>query len=163
MKNVVSLKPVTFNTSTVLQLSAEQASKRSSNLRKMEDGDDLYEVTGQVMFKVGEQFGIESEQVTKSMAQIIEAIEDEPDDQDLIDLTAPEIKKKLPTLSDDELQALKESEEGGKKRVGLLNAIAKEQQTRTKECAADVSNDDEASDGDLDDAAPDADITTDSE
>lgn len=68
-KCIVTAKSVSFGPGHRLQLSKAQASIRSHNLNQI-DGN-IYEVTNQVEFKGGEEFGFDGE-VPKALMQMVE-------------------------------------------------------------------------------------------
>lgn len=65
METIIVDKPITFNVGAKLRLSIQQVAARPLSLAPVKGEEDVYHVMSRVVFKRGEEIGIEEDSVTK--------------------------------------------------------------------------------------------------
>lgn len=65
METIIVDKPITFNKGAKLRLSIQQVAARPLQLAPVQGEEDVYHVLGRVVFKRGEEIGIEENSVKK--------------------------------------------------------------------------------------------------
>lgn len=65
METIIVDKPITFNKGTKLRLSVQQVATRPLQLAPVQGEEGVYHVLDRVVFKRGEEIGIEEDSVTK--------------------------------------------------------------------------------------------------
>jgi len=65
METIIVDKPITFNVGAKLRLSVQQVAARPLSLAPVKGEEDVYHVMSRVVFKRGEEIGIEEDSVKK--------------------------------------------------------------------------------------------------